>query len=322
MKNRRVWRRALVGAVVTLSVYASPSFAFLETTETQGELPSNISGMWLVVNQLEFTQPQPSPSPGAPAPHKEAASDIRYFSVPYLLRIAHYPKAEADKMREGDRKMEEASTERAKTLVAEEQKKSIPVQTETGEVQSEVTVIVPSVPPKRQPGTGDDVDIYMLDVAFPKPIQDAVDKAQKDQKPWTPSEKDLALLKSSVNDLKPSGRDDYSKIEWKVITSDKYEENYQIDPTTKDAKFLISANQEMIPKPNVPKTNVLIYGVDSVKGNMITGKHTRAMMASAPFPIPIEMKGTFKMYKVADLPGEKSEAAPSPAAKTKPSKKK
>jgi hypothetical protein len=26
------------------------------------------------------------------------------------------------------------------------------------------------------------------------------------------------------------------------------------------------------------------------------------MMASAPFPLPIEMHGTFKMYKVADLP--------------------
>src|SRR6185295_1571793 len=110
MKNRRVWRRALIGAVVTLSVYASRSFAFLETTETQGELPSNISGVWLVVNQLEFTQPEPSPSPGAPtpAPHKEAASSVRFFSVPYLLRIVHYPKAEADKMREADRKMEEA----------------------------------------------------------------------------------------------------------------------------------------------------------------------------------------------------------------------
>ncbi len=327
MKNRRVWRRALIGAVLALGVLPLRSFAFVESTETQGELPTNISGVWLLVNHLEFTKGEASPSPGAspaptPTPGKGAAADnVRYFTVANLVRIVHYPKGEADKMREADRKMEEASTERAKKIVAEEQKKEIPVQTESGEVQGESSVIVPSVPPKRQPGSGDDVDIFLMDVALPQPIQEAIDKAVKAEKPWTPTEKDLELLKSSLNDLKPSGRDEYSKIEWKVITKDKYEENYQIDPTTKDAKFLISANEEMIPKPNVPKTNVIVYGVEQAKGDVLSGKHTRAMMASAPFPIPIEMKGTFKMYKVAELPGEKP-AAPESKPQTAKKRKK
>lgn len=331
MRNRRQWRRVLIAAVLALGMVPSRGFAFLESTETQGELPTNLNGMWLVVSNLEFTKggAEATPNPGTspvPSPASGAAKKddaIRHFSVVNLFRIVHYPKAQAEKMREGDRKMEEASTEKAKALVAEEQKKAIPVQTETGEVQSDVNVIVPSVPAKRQPGTGDDVDIYLQDVAFPKSIQDEIDKAQKAEKPWTPTDKDLALLKTSLGSLKPSGRDEYSKIEWKVISPDNYDDNFKIDESTKDAKFVISANEEMIPKPNVPKTNVLVFGPDKVKGNVISGKHTRAMMATAPFPLPIEMKGTFVMYKVADLPGAADKSAAKPEEqKTKKSNKK
>ena len=35
---------------------------------------------------------------------------------------------------------------------------------------------------------------------------------------------------------------------------------------------------------------------------MIEGGHVRAIMTAAPFPIPIDMKGTFKMYRLTDMP--------------------
>ncbi len=120
---------------------------------------------------------------------------------------------------------------------------------------------------------------------------------------------DLAQLKTGWSTLKPSGRDEYSKIEWKVYAADKFDDNFQSDPATKDSKFACSGNEEMIPKPNVPKTNIIVYGVDEMKGNVMSGKHTRAMMASVPFPLPIEMHGIFKMYKVADLPKSTPEKA-------------
>jgi hypothetical protein len=320
MDNRRQWRRALVAAALALGLVAARGFAFVESTETQGELPREISGIWLVVNHIEFANPTPSPGEPTPAPSPAAESN-RYFNVVNLLRVVHFPKAEADKRRAADVKMEEASIEKAKQLVAEEEKKAIPVQTESGDVQSDVRVVVPSVPEKRRPGTGDDVDIFLLDVAFPKSIQDEIDKAQKAQKPWNPSDKDLALLKSSWSTLKPSGRDEYSKIEWKVTAKDKYDDNYQVDETTKDAPFAIAANEEMIPKPNVPKTNILVYGVAEMKDNKMSGKHTRAMMASAPFPLPIEMRGKFDMYKVADLPPVEGAAAGAKAPSATPAKK-
>jgi hypothetical protein len=73
----------------------------------------------------------------------------------------------------------------------------------------------------------------------------------------------------------------------------------------------------MLPRPSQPDRNIVVYGVLKHDEKQISGKHVRAMMATAPFPIPIEMKGTFAMYKVADLPEEKADTA-KPAAEPTP----
>ena len=40
---------------------------------------------------------------------------------------------------------------------------------------------------------------------------------------------------------------------------------------------------------------------------VIEGGHVRAIMTSAPFPIPIDMKGSFKMYRLTDPPKAKKQ---------------
>ncbi len=302
MSDRRYSRGAVIALLFVLCLAPTHAFAFVESTVTQGEIKTDLNGVWLLVSHLQFAKPTPLPSPGA-KPEKPAAEEPpRYFNVVNLLRVVHIPKAQADEIRAGDRKMEAASIEKAKALIAEEQKKSIPVQTETGEVESEVKVIVPSVPAMRLPGDGDDVDIFLLDVALPDKMEEEYQKAQKAEKTWTPTKENLAELGTSWSKLKPSGRDEISKIDWKVIAADKYDEQLQIDPTLKGSKFSITASQDMIPKPNTPRQNILVYGLRPAGADTLEGLHVRAMMASAPFPISIEMKGTFKMYRIADLP--------------------
>jgi hypothetical protein len=63
--------------------------------------------------------------------------------------------------------------------------------------------------------------VQLLDVDLPQAIQDDITKANKAEKPWEPSEKDLATLKSSWKTLKPRAKSEYSRIEWKV-----YEHKY------------------------------------------------------------------------------------------------
>jgi hypothetical protein len=316
MINRRYWRRALVAGALALTLAPATGFGFVESTTTEGELPANLNGVWLLVSHLEFVKPTPTPAPSptagtaaavsqtsAPSP-AAAAPPARVVNVVNVLKIIHYAKAEAQVFRDQETKMQQAAIDKAKAIIAAEQKGSVPVQTATGEVEGagEAKVIVPSVPPKRLPGDGDDVDIYLLDVALPASVEDTLQKAQKAEKPWTPTAKDLTLLKSSWSSLKPSGRDEINKIEWAVKSADKFDEGLQTDPTTKDAKFAITANQEMLPKPGVAKTNILVFGAREIGKESIKGAHVRAMLAGAPFPITVEMKGLFTMHKLADLP--------------------
>ena len=367
MEYHRYWRRVIMAAALALALVPRTSFGFVESSWTEGEIPADLNGVWLVVSHLEFARPTPQPTPGAPqaaaeaesqagaapegdaataavtvvpepgpspvaeastagepSPAAAAAAPQRNYTVATLWKIIHLPKPEAQSVRDAEAKMEQASVEKAKALIAEEQKQqkqkqkqSIPLETEGGDVESGPKVLVPTIPPKRQPGDGDDVDIFLLDIEFPKTIQDSLEKAQKAEKPWEPSAKELALLKSSWGRLKPSKRDEYSKIEWKVLAADKFDEGLQMDPATKDAKFAITSDQQMIPKPNVPNKLILVFGAREIGGDLIEGGHVRAMMAAAPFPIPIEMKGSFKMYQVAKLPRPQATKAAAAAAEKK-----
>jgi hypothetical protein len=331
MFDRRYSRRVLIAGALALALAPAPGFGFVESTTTEGVLPVSINGAWLLVSHLEFPRPTPTPAPApagteatvspTPAPSPavaEKTAPVRIYNVVNVLKIVHYPKAEAQVLRDRDTKMQQAAIDKAKAIIAAEHKGSVPVETVTGEVEGagEAKVIVPSIPAKRLPGDGDDVEIYLLDVALPPSIENALQKAQKAERAWTPTAKDLALLKSSWSSLKPSKRDEINKIEWTVRSPDKFDEGLQTDPATKDAKFAITANQDMLPKPGVAKTNILIFGAREIDAGSIKGAHVRAMMAGVPFPITIEMKGPFTMYKLADVPRTPPEKAPAPPQAT------
>ena len=333
MFERRNWRPVLIAAAVLVGLAPAPSFSFVESTETEGAVSPNVSGVWLVVSHLQFPKTSPTPEGAAAGPSPAASpkagsaqtgkneAATRTFNVVNLLKITHLGKEGARALREEEERREQSSVAKAKEIIADEQKKSnnIPVQTETGEVEGQAKVVVPSVPPKRQINPDDYFDVSLIDVDVPKGIQDSVDQASKAEKAWVPSAKQLAALKSSWSSLKPKTPSEYGKIEWKVTSADKYDDNLNTDEQTKGSKFVISGNEEMIPKPGVPKSNVLVFGVRKIQPDVLEGGHVRAMMASAPFPLPIEMKGTFTMYKVTELPNQ--HAAPAAAKSPAPKKK-
>jgi hypothetical protein len=327
MRHRR--RASATLAALALAVlYLSPVTAatFPEKTETNGEIAADLNGVWLVVQHIDFASPSPAATPtpeGSPAaeptpaasPAAEASpaaaaepGERRVFNVLNLFRIVHLKKPEARRIRELEARMEQASLEKAKAIVAARPKKDIPVLTETGEVEGGPRVLVPEIPrrPDFDPAKleGDAVEIFLLDVAFPKSIEESAEKANAAQKPYLPSDKDLALLRSTWQDLKPSGRDEYSRIEWKVVAEQFYDENLQTDTTVAGSKFAVTGVQTMIPKPGQPNQNIVVYGAREVGEKVIKGRHVRAMMAGAPFTVPIELKGHFEMYKVAALPEE------------------
>lgn len=331
MRTLSFWRSAVSGGLVALSLASNVNAGFVESTETVGEIPVDLNGVWMVVSEIHTNPPTPTPvstpaagSSGAPAaaaspePKTSAApaADVgpRVFSVINLWKIKHIKKPDVEKIKEEEAKRQQASVDKANAIIAKEQT-AVPVQTETGDVEGGPKVLVASndtiVP---APG-GDDVDIALLDVTLPKPIEDSLMKAQQSQKAYVPTDKDRALLRSSWATLKPSKRDEFSRIKWKVVAADQFDSGLKTDDKVRGSKFAITGDQQMIPRPSQPSNNIVVYGFSKVSPTEFSGGHVRAMMATAPFPIPIDMKGAFRMYKIADLPKEAS-AAP----KAKPAK--
>jgi hypothetical protein len=323
MVDRPIWRAVLIAAVVGLTSALLPglSFAFPQSTETSGEIASDLNGTWLVVNRIEFPKvtatPTPAASPGAsgeptatPAAPKPAASPAaagpRPYTVANLFTIKHVPTEEAQKLREADKAQRQAAIDKATKILAEEQKKAgaAPQPAASGEIPVEPKVIGYGIPraPESVVDTQDEVSVTLLDVDMPKSIQDQIDKANKEEKPWQPSDKDLALLKSSWKTLKPRARTEYSRIQWKVLENKHLEGGMLQDEYTKNAKFVISGDASLISSPGQANRTILIYGANTVGDDVIEGGHVRAIMTAAPFPIPIDMKGAFKMYRLAGAP--------------------
>jgi hypothetical protein len=308
MIDRQIRRGLFTATIMALALMLVPtsSFAFPQSTETSGEITPDLSGAWLVVNRLEFPRPTPGASPAPAAAASPAAVSVRPFTVAYLFTFEHLQTAEAQKLRDADKAKKQAAVEKANKILAEELKKAgtVPQPVASGETPVEPKVLSYGIPraPDSAVDLQDQVSVHLMDVDMPKSIQDTIDKNNKEERVWEPSEKDLALLKSSWKTLKPRAKSEYSSIEWKVL-QDKYLEGGMLqDDKTKNAKFVISGDAALIAGPGQANRSILVYGADQVSDRLIEGGHVRAIMTAAPMLIPIDMKGSFKMYRLTEPP--------------------
>lgn len=313
MSDRQIWRGFAAFAALTFSLALAPAtgFAFPQSTETSGEITPRLTGTWFVVNRIEFPKSNGDGSPGpSPAP-SPAAGSIRPFTVGYLFTINHLTTAEAQKGRDDEKAQKQAAIDKATKILAEEQLKAAkdPKPAASGETPVEPKVLTYGIPkaPDSVVDLHDDVTVQLLDVDLPKAVQDSIDKANKADQPWEPSEKDLATLKSSWKTLKPRTKSEYSRIQWKVLENKYLDGGMLQDDKTKNAKFVISGDAALIAAPGQANRNIIIYGADKVSDTVIEGGHVRAIMTAAPFPIPIDMKGAFKMFRLTDPPKADSE---------------
>ncbi|MCC6763830.1 MAG: hypothetical protein IT293_04125 [Deltaproteobacteria bacterium] len=309
MIDRPMWRPLVAAAAVALSMTLAPSagFGFPQSTETSGEITPNLTGTWLVVNRLEFSKnTSTSDRPGAtPTPGLDP-KDIRPFTVGYLFTIEHVPTSVAQKRRDAEKAKKQEAVDKATKILAEEQLKAAkdPKPAPSGALPVEPKVLSYGIPkaPDSAVDQHDEVSVKLLDVDLPKAVQAEIDAKNKAEEVWEPSQKDLALLKSSWKTLKPRQNSEYSRIQWKVMEQKYLEGGMLQDEKTKNAKFVISGDATLIGTPGQPNRNILVYGADKVSDTVLEGGHVRAIMTSAPFPIPIDMKGRFKMYRLTDVP--------------------
>lgn len=269
---------ALLSVTIGIVICGSAAAAtFIEEIRTEGEIPVDLNGVWLMAGTVEFTKD-------------------KHTTIAQLYRIKHVPFKIAQQRETTPRPTPSASADEGKILLPK--------------------VFRPKL-------LGDDIDIMLLDVELPSSIASKLEKLQNEKVPWVPDESELKLLAEKWSTLKPKAFSEYSRIEYRVVGPDHFDNSLKYDDATKDAKVAIIADQSLLRGPTSTGGNIiLVWGVREVKPDRLEGTMVRSHLAGAPFPVSVTTYGKFVMYKLAEVPRDwettvesspqPSEGSPSP----------
>ena len=90
---------------------------------------------------------------------------------------------------------------------------------------------------------------------------------------------------------------------WNEISGrDGFDEGLKTEDRTKDALFVVRQRLEPTPGSSPIIRQVFVYAVTGSDGDVFTGNFDGVMVAAAPMPMPITLKGSLRLYHVEGPP--------------------
>ncbi len=141
-------------------------------------------------------------------------------------------------------------------------------------------------------------------VKLTPPLEEQLAAANKESRVWEPTGAQLDEVRDAWSSLPPNDRG-ADTVETVLIGKDSFPDAVKNDADMKDAQFLIQININYRPGAQRPIRDVLLYGVTGSDDRGYHGNYASATIAAAPVPIPIALKGTFRLYRLdgAHAPG-------------------
>jgi hypothetical protein len=133
-------------------------------------------------------------------------------------------------------------------------------------------------------------------------LDEQLTAANKDGRTWEPDVRQLQELRDAWNALPPDDRG-AATVETVLMGKDAFPDAVKTDEQMKGAEFLIQININYNPGPQRPIKDVLLYGVTGPEQFGYRGNYASATIAAAPVPIPIALKGTFRLYRLESVEG-------------------
>jgi len=178
--------------------------------------------------------------------------------------------------------------------------------------------------------------LHLMDVRLPKEMVQGVRAANDKLERWTPSDKDVALLRQQWSKLPPATDKDvmagdlaYSQVRFSLASPERYADAFPkqddaLRDVLADSGFTLEVDESYRSLPIPPGKNVgqlmlrkTIYGVRSASDTVLEGKLVTGLLAATPFtPIPYNFGGSFTMYRLASSSATKS--APKPPSRSQP----
>ncbi len=140
-------------------------------------------------------------------------------------------------------------------------------------------------------------DLRVRLVGLPPALQKAFDDAGNRQQAWTPTAADLATIAANWDHL-PEQHQPIGRIDTEIAGRDGFDEGMKTEPTTKDAVWIVRQVATFLPSGTPMIRQVFVYAALAPSEDGYTGNYALLMLAAAPFPIPISLKGTFHAYRL------------------------
>jgi hypothetical protein len=147
------------------------------------------------------------------------------------------------------------------------------------------------------------LDLRVRFARLPEAQQASADGANAKGEGWTPSADDLAAIGKAWDALR-----EYDSLLREVDTTisarDAFDETLSTDAATKDAIWAVT--QTRLPRPGTGAMirQADVYAAREASDGGYAGSYATVVLAAAPLPIPISLKGSFRLYRLpVESPG-------------------
>jgi hypothetical protein len=145
------------------------------------------------------------------------------------------------------------------------------------------------------------VDVQVRQVGMPASVAPAWEKATKDRTSWTPTPADLDAIRDDWDRLPPEDRG-LETLNIKLIGKDAFDDSITSEALVKDSLWVAQTTGTFRQGGGRPVREVAIFGANAQTEDGWSGNYMSVAVANAPFPVPIALNGTFRMWRVDARP--------------------
>jgi hypothetical protein len=138
-------------------------------------------------------------------------------------------------------------------------------------------------------------------VELPDAMRAQVEEGNQQATYWQPSPEQIAEIDRQWTDLPDSGRG-VAEAANELWGQDAFDDAMKKEPELTGAVWVFRQTYTFAPGGQRPVKHVNVFGAMKPEGSGWRGNAVEASLVTAPFPIPITYKGTFRMIRVDAAP--------------------
>jgi len=148
-------------------------------------------------------------------------------------------------------------------------------------------------------GSGDTLTLTERWVELPEAQQKAMTSAIQATQPWRPTPEDVAAVQAAWDTL-PARDPRLATVKNELVGRGSFKAAGLGDDERSQTLWVVQQTQAFLPsaQPTIKQANV--FSADKAVDGGWAGAYQTTILAVAPFPIPINLKGTFQAYRLGD----------------------